>query len=378
MLKFMLNRRKTMRENKKSFSFIFLAIISILFALSALFFSIPHTSAEIEEKFGFTDTSSYDYQVKVTPIKTDGSPTSGGTVDFNGGTNNGHKLSWQEIKGFNVTLGNVINPPEKDILDQMYHYSIRVHYLNTYISDAKEFESTEIQVKTIVEDNTIENLSLFEQEHFSVEIGSANVDGVDWRGWGIYRFEIEFSYRNSQGNTFTKEAYSDYYGLDPTNYLSKLSIDFTKESSKSDLSAAYNFFIEESGIEDLKYIDVDTIKWYVKGEGSDGIKYVLTDEDLSKFTDYEQSLWGNQVRPRTGKTFYFDGRGKLAKWQVYCEIIPHGIISDLDLTSNVCEVQTGRSMNVLNIIWFIIGGAVLLTGIIVIIIVVVKKKEKVW
>ena len=367
-----------MRENKKSFSFIFLAIISILFALSALFFSIPHTSAEIEEKFGFTDTSSYDYQVKATPIKTDGSPTSGGTVDFNGGTNNGHKLSWQEIKGFNVTLGNVINPPEKDILDQMYHYSIRVHYLNTYISDAKEFESTEIQVKTIVEDNTIENLSLFEQEHFSVEIGSANVDGVDWRGWGIYRFEIEFSYRNSQGNTFTKEAYSDYYGLDPTNYLSKLSIDFTKESSKSDLSAAYNFFIEESGIEDLKYIDVDTIKWYVKGEGSDGIKYVLTDEDLSKFTDYEQSLWGNQVRPRTGKTFYFDGRGKLAKWQVYCEIIPHGIISDLDLTSNVCEVQTGRSMNVLNIIWFIIGGAVLLTGIIVIIIVVVKKKEKVW
>ena len=105
---------------------------------------------------------------------------------------------------------------------------------------------------------------------------------------------------------------------------------------------------------------------------------MLTDEDLSKFTDYEQSLWGNQVRPRTGKTFYFDGRGKLAKWQVYCEIIPHGIISDLDLTSNVCEVQTGRSMNVLNIIWFIIGGAVLLTGIIVIIIVVVKKKEKVW
>lgn len=100
MLKFMLNRRKTMRENKKSFSFIFLAIISILFALSALFFSIPHTSAEIEEKFGFTDTSSYDYQVKVTPIKTDGSPTSGRTVDFNGGTNNGHKLSWQKIKGF--------------------------------------------------------------------------------------------------------------------------------------------------------------------------------------------------------------------------------------------------------------------------------------
>ena len=353
----------------KTFSYSKFLLTVLVLILSAFLLVSPTgiANAQSVEEYDFSESANQKFSVKVQATDRDGSVTNGSSVFYN--EMQGWRFDWQRIRYFRVTYSQGTTVPTPDD-EGNYTYSISVQYLNAYISDNADFDHASVQSKVLVADEVTKDLSTISYD-FSVELTDPdtltgpNIDHNKWLGWGIYRFVIDIS--------GTGESYSDYYGLEPTVITQAPTIDYEVTPSDNDLTNAYNFFL--TGNENINYIDESTIKWYVRGEASDGTLYVLTEEDIGLWEGYNTAMF-DALESRTGKNFHFDSKTG-GKWEVFCELTPHNSTPN-PMRSNQIEVTTGRNINPTSIVWFLVGGGVVLLGIIIFIIVYTKKKEKVW
>ena len=346
--------------------FLFIALIFVL-SVFCTFGNVEFSNAQTQYDFSSNITSS-SFSVEVEAISTQGKVIAGNPLIFN--SVQSYQFDWQTIKYFNISYKAGAIPPVADD-EGNFTYTVSVQYLNAYISDNKDFDNASVQEKTLISNQVTKDLSTIKDIQFSLQLTDfenltgENIDNDKWLGWGIYRFIIDIEGAG--------ESYSTYYGAEPARLDAKPQIEYTIIPSKNDLTNAYRFTLK--GNESINYIDQSTIKWYVKGEANDGTLYVLSQEDIGLFDNYNTAMHSEAIE-RYGKVFEFDSVYS-GRWEVFCELIPHGntIASH---QSDIIEVTTGRKINANSIIWFLVAGGAVLLGIIIAIILYTKKKEKVW
>ncbi len=305
-----------------------------------------------------------------------------------------YKYNWQDAKVFEIAFNSeaIVKAADGKLSKNEngnFMYNIKVEYVNEYtsrlthftdhtqykyvnlytdkqeISEISSLQNILLNIATLKE-NITDKLKTFASD--AAEDGSQQVNKNQCFGWGIYRFSIEFYAQDE--TTINVSNSSSHFGLDPSVFDGEPSIQAKIISSQTGLINAYECKITNENIE---YIDVDTLKWYVRGETIDGKKFVLTPSDMGE--GYNNAIW-NESYTRTGTTFIFESNNLAGKWEIYCELTPVGATESI--RSNVLSVETGNRISSMDIIWWIVGGAVLLIIIVIVIIVVAKKKEKVW
>ncbi len=370
-------------KSLKFSSFVF-AIFGVLVLCLSLFVSAPVAVNAAEE-----NTSS---SVAVTALNSNGQslPNTGSyNLTIDNRRSDLYAFNWSAVNKFKVSFNLSDIPETWKGDDGKYRYSIRIEYVNEYTDAMEEANATfeansKIQSITDMTSSTADvsliqdveysvaslkdriNAQNEENRTFDINSGSPVTTQKECFGWGIYRFSIVFSV-GTQSQTFS----SAFFSLEPSTLQGAPTIDKKYASSQTGLINAFNCFLTNDNID---YIDINTIKWFVQGITTDGKKYVLTQEDIN-------DEYPNFIHPtveRTGTSFYFDSNKLAGKWEVYCVYTPHKATVDQVKQSNVLEVSTGNRLAPSTILWWILAAVALLIIIVVIVIVVTKKKEKVW
>ena len=369
-------------KSLKFSSFVF-AIFGVLAICLSLFLSVPTTVSAAN------DAATSNLPVSVSAVSSNGQPLNmpdalDTTID--NVRSDLYPFNWSAVNKFKVSFNLKDIPETLKNEDGKYHYSIRIEYVNEY-TDAMEEENATFESNAKIQSITdlvssTENPSSIQPVEYTISsiknrineqnsTFDADSDSTETvqkvcYGWGIYRFSIVFNV-----GTQNMPYYSPFYSLEPSALQGDPTIKGDIASSKTGLIDAYNCYLTN---ENIDFIDVNTIKWYVQGVTNDGKKYTLTKEDLD-------DEYTNAIHPtveRTGTTFYFDSAKIAGKWEIYCIYTPHKAAPDQAIKSNVINVSTGNRIPYSTILWWILAAVAVLILIVVIIIVVTKKKEKVW
>lgn len=288
--------------------------------------------------------------------------------------------NWKDIESIKFNLGDISNTSP-------YEYSLKVEYYQKYKEQTPAFDVDESSETVRAPKTTIENVyfgnattiddlkeKISEMEYFfdcheddkDIENANNKTHKNYGMGWGMYRFTL----------TVNRTTVDYVYAvIVPSKPLALPNIAKRTSSSTSSLDNAYTFYITN---EEYKYVDANTIKWFVKGETVDNVKYVLTQADLSiEGVDATEYIY--QTIDREGTSFYLDFRRLKGNWKVYCEVYDAFDKTQPMFTSEELDVTSSPKTQASIWIWVGIGiGGALLLGIIIIVIVKSVKKEKVY
>lgn len=233
--------------------------------------------------------------------------------------------------------------------------------------------------KDITTDNTIPNIRLYIDEDISLT-NSTYYHASDLLGetfenhgaYGSYCFVFSFI----KGNEIPQTTYKLFEVLPTDISTIEKSFDIIKkiQGSKYLLENAYLFSLENTKFD---FVDKSLIVWHVKGESSDGTKYVLLEEELLAGDTKTKFLIpkGSEENQNTGSSFLFDFKVN-GVWEVYCSLYDED--GSLLGESEKVEISTVIVISSWKI-WTIVGSLIFAGFVILaVIIIVAKRKEKIW
>ena len=383
---------------KKSTFFILMLFTLITIMLFAL--PVSSTGAKAAASDPFQETLP---QVGMTVTAYTKNGTTTGT-DKAGVTINGSGISqsinctsynWKDVKYFKISMTNLIAGIDDVVGNYEYSYEVTyfpavvdgttIHYDTAAIMTAPIYpigtesnvalaqtkESIKSELYFFIDDNE----AIYKDSVANKDIPMANANTIfsetDYAtqgGWGVYIFTFNCMDKSTSG--------SCAYELLPTNLSDlkdkPLTVTAEKVSSSNSINNAYLFSVNE----DYQYINRELITWKIKGNGSNGKKYVLVEAD--KTGDNEEPLYQEQAIKRTGPSFKLDTSIQ-GKWKAEAVIY-----DSMDSNKKVVarkeseEVSTIKPFSTQSIIWIVTGVTVVAVAIVATVIIVNIKKERTW
>ena len=282
------------------------------------------------------------------------------------------RFYWKDVERFVFRVNPETYSPTPDEQDS-YTMTISIEFLKGY------WETPNFNQANLI---TVDDYDLFTRTstgdfngitNFSPELNiDEGVTAIDTTGkqvsfgdWGIYRFIMNIN----DGN----DVYSDFFIIEPEKEIYyKPNIDYREEAPELQYST-YTFSLTNA--DEFQYIDTTKLVWYVTGQAQGGIKYVLTNDDLASFPEYEHALYPSW--DRTGYSFSFNDNGHHGEWTVWCEYKYFQSESEAAV-SNKITLITSAAVTFSTLIW-VIAGLMLASIIITILICIFKiKREKVY
>lgn len=252
----------------------------------------------------------------------------------------------------------------------IYTMNITVEFVPAYL-DANDFYVEETVTLQNIETQVSYDYTTFDSYELDIDNGISGLDnGVqkEIKEWGIYKFTIDIN---------DAEISSFYYCIEPTMAIVNTpKIEYRTIPSDNSLHDSFEFYLEN--YEEYRYIDKSRLVWYVMGEGTDGIKYALVDDDLSRedFSECSEGLYSALDYARTGLTFIFNDNEVSGDWTVWCEYTAHG--ESEASGSNRVAVSTGSAFDYMIVIYIVAGVAAFAILVVVTIAIIRSKKDKVW
>ena len=365
--------------SKKSFFAILSILMIVLFAFS---FMPALAYAENEDKNIQVLNDSQDMVIEI--FNRDGGQIFDlSTISY--GENKAYLVNWEDVQEFRIyydPTSDVVPQPvyeeDDEIIpeNEVYNLSIDVEYFQNYYDSSSLWAANRklienVYTKTEKGQNSYKNLKLYKHS-FNVDNGVTGIFqnlSVTFKDWGIYRWTIKVN-----NLTFV----SDFYIVQPNLMISQRpTINYETISSNLSLGDSFKFFLTNAG--DYKYVDEASLIWYVKGEGTDGTIYALTEKDLqsgnANFIDCTASIVPEGEIDRNGTEFIFDP-AMAGKWDVWCEFQAHnfGAVTS-DRTINV-ETKAPFDINIL--LWICLAAIIAVVIAITIFAAFRSKKDKVW
>lgn len=349
-----------------------LVIFAILILSSSIFSPVfQNSKAENVNSLGILNNSLY-----VELINRNNSPidVSSTKTDYSGGT--AYIGDWALSKELRVNyIADEDNLPigipdseNPEILN--YTLTVNVEYLQGY-TDTNDFDvKATVLFEDVMKVKTNDYKELEDYVYiFDIDSGIEEKVGTEVKlayGWGIYRFTFDINGYN---------YVSDFYVIEPSNILPQPQIQAERIPSQNSMHDSYKFTLVNA--DDYKYIDQSCLIWYIDGEGIDGTKYCLLQEDVS-LADYNETykpLWDRYNR--TGTEFTFNDNEKAGTYQIWCRYKYHNADSSTSSDRKI-TVKTGTIPDYTYIIYIVIAIAVLSIIITISVAIAKKKKEKVW
>lgn len=252
----------------------------------------------------------------------------------------------------------------------IYTMNITVEFVPAYL-DANDFYVEETVTLQNIETQVSYDYTTFDSYELDIDNGISGLDnGIqkEIKEWGIYKFTIDIN---------DAEISSFYYCIEPTMAIVNTpKIEYRTIPSDNSLHDSFEFYLEN--YEEYRYIDKSRLVWYVMGEGTDGIKYALVDDDLSRedFSECSEGLYSALDYARTGLTFIFNDNEVSGDWTVWCEYTAHG--ESEASGSNRVAVSTGSAFDYMIVIYIVAGVAAFAILVVVAIAIIRSKKDKVW
>ena len=301
------------------------------------------------------------------------------------GENTAYLVNWEDVQEFRIyydPTSDVVPQPiyeeDDEILpeNEVYNLSIDVEYFQNYYDSNSLWAANRqiienVYARTEKGQNSYKNLKLYKHS-FNIDDGVTGTyqnNSVTFKDWGIYRWTVTVN-----NLTFV----SDFYIVQPTLMVSERpTIDYEITSSNLSLSDSFRFFLTNA--DDYRYVDEASLIWYVKGEGTDGTLYALTESDLrsgnANFTDCTASIVPEGEIDRTGTEFNFDP-AMAGKWDVWCEFQAHN--SGAVTSDRTINVETKAPFDVNIILWICLAVILAIVIAITIYSALRPKKDKVW
>lgn len=301
------------------------------------------------------------------------------------GENTAYLVNWEDVQEFRIyydPTSDVVPQPiyeeDDEILpeNEVYNLSIDVEYFQNYYDSNSLWAANRqiienVYARTEKGQNSYKNLKLYKHS-FNIDDGVTGTyqnNSVTFKDWGIYRWTVTVN-----NLTFV----SDFYIVQPTLMVSERpTIDYEITSSNLSLSDSFRFFLTNA--DDYRYVDEASLIWYVKGEGTDGTLYALTESDLrsgnANFTDCTASIVPEGEIDRTGTEFNFDP-AMAGKWDVWCEFQAHN--SGAVTSDRTINVETKAPFDVNIILWICLAVILAIVIAITIFSALRPKKDKVW
>lgn len=305
-------------------------------------------------------------------------------IEYSGGL--GYVSQWSESKEFRINY--VVDednlptgiPDSSDPEIMTYTMTISIEFLQGYSDSEGGFD---IDAKVLFEDVILEGdeRSITTDNYndlqdftyvFNIDSGLTETTGNVTKtasGWGIYRFTIDINGFNST---------SDFFIVEPSEALSQPQIQATAIPSDNSMHDSYLFTLVNA--EEYKYIDQSCLVWYIDGEGIDGTKYCLLNDEydtaLGIYDETYTPLWPERYN-RTGTEFTFNDNEKAGTYQVWCRYQYHNSTTATSSDRRI-TVTTGNPTDYTYIIYIVVGIALLSVIVTIIIAVMKKRREKVW
>ncbi len=385
-----------MQKAKKNTKVLFCALVFALLSVIMLTL-VPTTVPTLADNEIFSNTlasvsmnvNAFDKNhATVSPITKDVTIQGEGISE----TRESKSYSWSKVKYFEVTMGGLETLADKTDGVQ-YEYKYNVTYFPQRIINGKIEYDLEANTPVTIYSNSAEtkaaiknkfyffvdnNESMYKTSTMSgakvatVGAVSENEEGVltsvfgdtylNQGGWGVYVFT--FSCDGETSGEFV-------YELTPTS-LSELKdevleVKYDIVNSSFSLNNAYLFTVNEP----FQYVNREYISWSIKGEGSDGTKYVSFDNE--KTADNETALYTGTDIKNTGATFKFD-KNIQGNWTATATIKE----GELERKATSEQVSTIKPFSTTAIIIIVSVVTVVAVAIVSVIIVVTIKKEKTW
>ena len=361
----------------------FFAILSVLMIVLFAFSFIP-TLTYAENEDDNVEVLSDNQDMVVNLYNRDGnlildSPTT------TYGDNTAYLVNWSDFQKFEIVYDPVsdvapqpVYEEDDEILpeNEVYNLSIDVEYFQNYYDSNSLWAANRqiienVYARTLKGQNSYKNLKLYKPP-FNIDDGIRGTyqdNSVIFKDWGIYRWTVTVN-----NLTFV----SDFYIVQPTLMVSERpTIDYEITSSNLSLSDSFRFFLTNA--DDYRYVDEASLIWYVKGEGTDGTLYALTESDLrsgnANFTDCTASIVPEGEIDRTGTEFNFDP-AMAGKWDVWCEFQAHN--SGAVTSDRTINVETKAPFDVNIILWICLAVILAIVIAITIFSALRPKKDKVW
>ena len=386
-----------MQKAKKNTKFI---ICSLVFALLCVFTLsiLPTTSAPsfAADSEIFTNTLA-SVTMNVDAYGKDHSILSATTSDVTisgegiSQTKENKAYAWSDVKYFKVTMGGLENLPPK--ASGAYEYQYKVTYfpqkvengtiqydleankpVTVYSFNAEATSGIKNELYFFIDDNesVYKTTSMSGANTAVVGATKENEEGVmeslftdsyiEKGGWGVYVFTF-----SCDGETSGEYVYE----LKSTSLSSLanevLEVKYEIVNSSFSLNNAYLFSVNEP----FQYINREYISWSIKGEGSDGTKYVSFDHE--KTANEETSLYTGTDVKSTGVSFKFD-KNIQGNWTATATIKE----GELERKATSEEVSTIKPFSTTSIVIIVTVVTVVAVAIVAVIIIVTIKKEKTW
>lgn len=301
--------------------------------------------------------------------------------------------AWSKVKYFSISLSGLDSLADK--ASGAYNYEYKVTYfpqtisgtgtleydleansaVTAYSYSAETKDTIKNQLYFFVDDN-IQNYKTSDMSgDKKVAVGAVTVNAetdkqetifndsyIIQGGWGVYAFT--FSCDGETSGQFV-------YELVPTNLSdlkdTQLKVNYEIVKSTTSNNNAYLFYVND----EFQYINREYISWSIKGEGSDGTKYVSF--DYEKTADNETSLYTGTDVKNTGVSFKFD-KPIQGNWEATATIKDG--TTERKATSE--EVSTIKPFSTTAIVIIVSVVTVVAVAIVAVIIVVTIKKERTW
>ena len=331
-------------------------------------------------------TLSYSENISVSAQNYDGETLSApqgtlSSIQYNGTTYqdyNYYTTNWSELRNFSIGF-NISNLPDSSTYNYSYTVSwtpARVsegtadfntaHTVNGTIFSAQATEKSQIisAINLTIDDLTIDASNTYS----ALQVLVSDDDLYQTHGgWGLYIFSFVCN---------GAEVTSAVFEVLPTdvNTLSEPTVTVAEQPSSLGMQSAYLFSLSE----EYRFVDRSLLVWSVEGTGRDGLRYVLTEDDIvDPATD--NALFASGSYYRTGHTFNFDTRVE-GTWIATCRIYSETPTDDSTplyiVTSQAVSTESGMSPQ--TIIWIVVAAAVVAAIVVAVVIAVSIKKEKVY
>ena len=390
-----------MQKAKKNNKFLFIALVFMImgaFVMSLLPMTAINSFAANTEIFENTLTgvtmnvSAYgsNHGQETSAQKDDITITGEGITK----TIDAKSFAWSKVKYFSIEMGGLENLADKQG-GAHYTYEYKVTYFPQTISATGTLEydleansaivayHSSAETKDAIKDKLYffvdNNVETYKKADMTagnnVAVGAVTTNAETGKqetifndhymsqgGWGVYVFT--FSCDGETSGEFI-------YELTPTELSSlankQLKVQYEIVPSTSSNNNAYLFYVNE----EFQYINREYISWSIKGEGSDGTKYVSF--DYEKTADNETSLYTGTDIKNTGVSFKFD-KPIQGNWEATATIKDG--MTERKATSE--EVSTIKPFSTTAIIIIVSVVTVVAVAVVSVIIVVTIKKERTW
>lgn len=362
-------------------SYVFLILSCLVLTLTACIFSTPTLQTKADSNL----LASYSENFNVTMQNQDGETIDAGSgatsLIYGGTTTNDYAystLNWADLRNFVIDFDVSILPDATN-----FEYSYSVSWTPAIITDGKADFSTAHTVTNEIFSKTaktksdvitqfnfiIDDLSMTGENVFRASEILDETNGLyqSHGGWGLY----VFSFNYSQTGSLTSQVFE----VKPTdvNTLEEPSVKITEKASNLGMKSSYLFTLSDS----FKYVDRSLMVWYIEGTGRDGLKYVLTPDDIKEISD--RPIYDTSSYYRNGYSFDFDTSIE-GTWVATCKIYtqtPEENVEPKYIVSSA-EVSTEKGMSTQAIIWIVVGAAIVASIIVAITIVLSIKRERVY